>query len=54
MTIQEIYEAWLPVKSFQVKESTVSTYAMCYRCQIQPALGDKDYAELKMAHDKYV
>lgn len=49
MTIQEIYEAWLPVKAFQVKESTLSTYMMCYRGMIKPTFGNKDYAEIKMA-----
>lgn len=49
MTIQEIYEAWFPVKAFQVKESTLSTYMMCYRGMIKPTFGNKDYAEIKMA-----
>lgn len=42
MTIQEIYNKWLPVKRKLVKESTCSTYVYQFTQKILPIYGDKD------------
>lgn len=42
MTIQEIYNKWLPVKRKLVKESTCSTYVYQFTKRILPIYGDKE------------
>ena len=42
MTIQEIYDRWLPVKRKLVKESTCSAYVFQFTKRILPIYGDKE------------
>ena len=42
MTIQEIYDRWLPVKRKLVKESTCSAYVYQFTKRILPIYGDKE------------
>lgn len=48
MTINEIYEQFLPLKKRQVKESTIATYHNQFHTHILPVFGNVEYEKMKM------
>lgn len=48
MTINEIYNDFLPVKKRQVKESTMAAYHAAFKTHILPYFGEMNYAEMRM------
>lgn len=46
MILKKVYEAWLPLKSKQVKASTLSVYKMIYINIINPKIGNIDVEQL--------
>ena len=48
MTIRELYDKWLPIKSHLVKQSTLATYVMIFEKRILPKFGETEYATLRM------
>lgn len=46
MKLQDVYNAWLPMKEKQVKTSTLSIYKMIYTNVLSPAMGNEDVENL--------
>lgn len=49
MTINEIYAKWLPVKLYQVKESSLSSYVGTWHRHLQEEFGNREYSDIKMS-----
>lgn len=49
MTINEIYAEWLKIKRYQVKESSLASYVIAWRTNLQEYFGEREYAEIRMS-----